>query len=294
MLPENLIATYHYVRPRNSDGVTGLTPDAFERQIEAIAAAYTPVPVGEFIARSSSERGLALITFDDAVADQYNYAAPILERRGVPAVFYAPMRPFDPAFDDRPDAQWISQHLLHALAQTLGWAGLEQRFYALLAGLGIRPQIDHAHMNALYHYEVSYKRRLKYTIAFALAPDTVGEVLREINREAGLRARDWFMTRSQLVELQARGFDLGGHGFDHLPYSTLKPREQEADLRRSRDVMDTIAGTRPRSLAYPFGRSTAQTELIARGLGYTRCFGTEERTDAKDIEAVLAGERAAA
>ena len=115
----NLVVMYHYVRPQNSDGVTGVTPDAFKLQIQAIRRRYRTVTVEEFIALRHEEEGLALITFDDAVRDQYDYAFPILEDLGVPGVVFAPMRPYSEETD-----RWITQLLLHALAHELGWDGL--------------------------------------------------------------------------------------------------------------------------------------------------------------------------
>ncbi|MFK7959807.1 MAG: polysaccharide deacetylase family protein [Phycisphaerales bacterium] len=281
--PRHFIATYHYVRPENSDGVTGITPEAFERQLRAIAAGWDVVGVDEFIARESEASGLALITFDDAVRDQYTWAAPILESLGMPAVFFAPMRPFDPVHDDRPDQQWIAQHLLHALAEQMGWPAFERAFDAAVAARSLRISIDLEHMNELYHYEVPAKRRLKYSIAFALDPSTVAGILTEINAEVGLQARDWFMGPGDLIDLERRGFAIAGHGYDHFPYSTMTADQQRDDLRRAREVLDALLGPANRSLAYPFGRSTSVTAEIAAELGYTRCFGTEERIDAREV-----------
>lgn len=286
--PRHLIATYHYVRPENSDGVTGLTPEAFETQIRALDRRYTIVPVDAFVARAEHESGLALITFDDAVRDQYEFAAPILESLGLPAVFFAPMRPFDPDLAGRPAERWITQHLVHALAEHLGWTALEAAFDIALAARGETVQIDADHMNRLYHYEVPAKRRLKYIAGFVLDPVTTGEILTRINTDVGLAADRWFMTAQELADLARRGFDIGGHGYDHRPYSTMSPAEQEADLRRARDVLDRLVGPAPRALAYPFGRSTSETPAIAAQLGYTHCFGVDERVDARDVPETLA------
>ena len=98
------------------------------------------------------------------------------------------------------------------------------------------------------------------------------------------------MTREELVDLQRRGFTIGGHGFDHLPFSTMTPAAQHVDMRRARDVMDDLLGPRPRPIAWPFGRTTEDTPLIAQALGYTRCFNTEGRVDARDVMDVLGRE----
>ena len=60
--------------------------------------------------REEDEDGLVLVTFDDAVSDQYVHALPILEEYQVPSVIFAPMRPYSDESD-----RWTTQHLLHAL-----------------------------------------------------------------------------------------------------------------------------------------------------------------------------------
>lgn len=272
--PDNLVAMYHYVRPQNSDGVTGLTPAAFETQLRRIAAAYRPVTVEEYVATHETATGMALITFDDAVRDQYEYAFPILERLAMPGVVFAPMRPYSDEAD-----RWTTQHLLHALAEHLGWGELERRSIARIG----EPDVDVAEMNDLYGYEVPEKRRLKYTLAFALPQPAVRDLLSDINAEVGLAPEDWFASAGQLREIQSAGHAIGGHGFDHAAYATLTPKEQAADMHRALETMSRVLGAMARAVAYPFGSATPETEGIARGLGYTHCFGTDERTDAMHL-----------
>ena len=144
-------------------------------------------------------------------------------------------------------------------------------------------------MDRLYHYEVPHKRRLKYTLAFGVAQERVRTVLSQINEAVGLQAADWFVSAAQLREIQSAGHHIGGHGFDHVPYDTLTPKQQASDMHRAQATMTGICGAMTRALAYPFGRYTPETEAIARGCGYSYCFTTEERVDAKFLEQHLAG-----
>ncbi|MEM7622123.1 MAG: polysaccharide deacetylase family protein [Planctomycetota bacterium] len=277
----NLIATYHYVRPCNSDGVTGLTPEAFRRQIESIDARFTVVTAEAFARRSAGgESGLALVTFDDGLRDQFVHAAPILADVGVPAAFFAPMRPMSDEGDG-----WCTQHLLHALAESLGWCELER---LVDARLDADVTIDETRMDELYHYETPRKRRLKYAMAFALEADAAASVLRDINADVGLDHRDWYMLPAELRELARQGHTIGAHGFDHLPYSTLDASEQFDDMLRAHHWLRRILGSDPRAIAFPFGRHDAETDSLAREFGYTLALGTDERTDARDIDDLLA------
>jgi peptidoglycan/xylan/chitin deacetylase (PgdA/CDA1 family) len=274
----NLVIMYHYVRPKNSDGVTGLSPEQFGRQLDLVAKRYRFVTLEEYLAQHEHSSGMALVTFDDAVSDQYDYAFPVLEARDVPAVVFAPMRPFSDEAD-----RWSTQHLLHALAQHLGWAEFERRVDATLGPV----DLDQEAVDRIYHYEVPAKRRMKYTLAFAVKQPQVREVLTAINASVGLDPADWFVSAAELREIQAAGHAIGGHGFDHVPYDTLTPKQQAADMHRAQAVMTEVCGAMTRALAFPYGRSAPETDGIAKGCGYSICFDTAGRVDAMALESRL-------
>lgn len=281
----DLVVTYHYVRPENSEGVTGVTPEEFDGQLGLIGRTHRFVGVDEFVrgGGGADGRARALITFDDGVKDQYEFALPVLERRGVPAVFFVPMRPVDPALD--PIDAWTPQHLLHALAQEMGWSGLERLVRARVGEV----VVDEGKMNGLYHYETARKRWLKYVMAFVLPAERAAGVLDEINRAGPrLRAAEWFMSREQLLDLQARGHALGGHGYAHAAYPTLTPVEQAWDMGRAAALMNGLFGRRARAIAFPFGRHDGTTRALAAAFGYMRAFTTEDRVDCKFLERALA------
>lgn len=282
MEPRNLIVTYHYVRPENSDGAVGVSPIEFRDHLRLIKSRYHAVTAEEFVALHRHEGALALVTFDDALKDQHEHAFPILEDEDVPAVFFAPMRPYS----EEPD-RWCTQHLLHALAHELGWPELERRIEPLIAPMLAGVPIDRAAMDRLYHYELPHKRRLKYVLAFVLDHAQVTSVLRKINRPLGLLPDEWYMSARHLLEIQNAGHSLGGHGFDHVPFNTLTPKEQAAEMHRAQAIMSGLFGAMPRTMAYPYGRFTPQTGTIAKACGYTHCFSTDERVDAKFLRTVM-------
>ncbi len=271
------VATYHYVRPRNSDGVTGITPSELAAQLRAIQQRYRIVPVEVFVAGAAEDDNLALLTFDDGLRDQFA-AAQVLDDFGVCGVFYTPMRPYSDESD-----RWCPQHLLHALADHLGWAELERRAAPYLVGL----ELDSGDINRLYHYEQPHKRRLKYALAFGLTPGRAACVLREINARVGLRPEDWYLSAGQLSALQDAGHSLGGHGFDHLPYRIMTAKQQAADLHRAVQTMNQLFGALPRTFACPFGQAGPETVALARGCGYVHMFTTADRVDARDVLSAL-------
>ena len=61
------------------------------------------------------------------------------------------------------------------------------------------------------------------------------------------------VTRRQLHELEAAGWDVGGHTHTHRPLSALTPQEREAELATSDAVLEDELGHAIRTFAYPYG-----------------------------------------
>ncbi len=88
-MPDVVILCYHAVSP-TWEAALSVTPERFEHQIaHLLREGWQAVTFAEAALAPSARRTLA-ITFDDAFASVKRYAAPILERHGVPATVFAP------------------------------------------------------------------------------------------------------------------------------------------------------------------------------------------------------------
>jgi peptidoglycan/xylan/chitin deacetylase (PgdA/CDA1 family) len=58
----------------------------------------------------------------------------------------------------------------------------------------------------------------------------------------------------QVAELRAAGMSIGSHTWSHRNLAQLEPAAVEADLRRSRDVLEQRLGEPVRTIAYPWGK----------------------------------------
>ncbi len=58
-------------------------------------------------------------------------------------------------------------------------------------------------------------------------------------------------TRSQ--ELVSAGFEIGSHGFEHLPVPEASGAALEREITGSKDALEQLTGTEVRSYAYPYG-----------------------------------------
>ncbi len=88
-----LIVTYHYIddEQKYKSGIYPVSVDRLENQLNKIGEKFTFIGENELVAAIGKEAILlehsCLITFDDGLLSQYEKALPILEEKGIPAVF---------------------------------------------------------------------------------------------------------------------------------------------------------------------------------------------------------------
>ena len=86
---------FHYIRDSFESkfpAIYGQTPAQFEQQLKVLAS------IGEFVSaediKDYIQKDIALpnrsivITFDDGLKEQYDNALPILDKLGIPAIFF--------------------------------------------------------------------------------------------------------------------------------------------------------------------------------------------------------------
>jgi peptidoglycan/xylan/chitin deacetylase (PgdA/CDA1 family) len=91
------VLLYHHVGPLREPACQGLTvlTEAFERQISTLSAmGYAAIVPDDWAAVVRGDGDIpehsVMITFDDAYADLVEYALPVLEHHGYPAVVFVP------------------------------------------------------------------------------------------------------------------------------------------------------------------------------------------------------------
>ncbi len=89
---------------------------------------------------------------------------------------------------------------------------------------------------------------------------------------AGRRVGDVaFMDWDDLAKLRDAGFEIGGHGTDHLPLNQIDPERMRADVLDSAKELRE-RGFETRVFAYPFGRYDDATKAAVREAGYEAAF----------------------
>ena len=214
------------------------TAARFERVLDWLGSQFKLLPLDQAVQRLQAGTlppAAAAITFDDGYRDNFEIAAPILHRRGVPATFFVASGFLDGGVmwndaviecirSTRHDTLDLSQLGLPALALH-DWAGRQHAAETVLKAIKYLPFDERA--------------RLVAGIARACAVEP---------------PRGLMMSTEQVRGLVAMGFGVGAHTETHPILARLPDAEASVEIRRGRDRLEAIANQRVGLFAYPNGR----------------------------------------
>lgn len=221
-----LLPYYHLVSDERLAHVCHLHPCKTERQfvddLDFLCRHYRPVAVSDLVDHARHGKRLVkksfLLTFDDGYRQIHSVVAPILVRKGVPAIFFLASGFIgNERLGFRNTASLVVEHLIRDPDSS---ARLESRIRGLLpAGPGVL---------AARILAVSYKdaARLDQIAAFL-----------EIDIQDYLRTERPYLTRPEVGQLAGMGFSIGAHSVDHPLFQSLPLPEQ---LRQAKESLMSI------------------------------------------------------
>lgn len=256
---------YHYIRPSFETpypSIFGLTPQQFQAQLETLGR------VGEFVSAAQiraavqgharlPERAL-VVTFDDGLQEQYEHAWPVLQRLGIPAIFFSNTAGIA-------ERRLLSVHKTHLVRAHLAPTKLWQRAQHVANGTYDLAQ-HNARACVQYRYDPLEVAQLKYLLNFVLPPAARDHLIEACfaelfpEQEAAL-SESLYLSPTQLRELSAHGC-LGSHAHDHLPLGLLDETAVEAQITQSLHWLECWTGVRPFALSYPYGSPEACTQKV--------------------------------
>lgn len=77
-----------------------------------------------------------------------------------------------------------------------------------------------------------------------------------------------YMTKDQLLDIQSKGNEVGGHTINHLDLTALSTTDAKNQVINDRNALQAM-GINASNFAYPFGSYTSTVEGIVKEAGYT-------------------------
>lgn len=211
------------------------SPTSFERVLDEILAVFKPLedlsPAG--IANAGSDR--FLVTFDDGLRSSYEVAAPILERKGIPAIHFLISDFLAGAAGSRVEEKFKASFLIERLKSRPSKDKIDVK--AILVAHGYLDDVDEALMAVRREDTALY--------------DAVAERL-EVDLAAYFQADRPYITHAEAADLSRRGFMLGAHSCDHPRYWELSLDAQVDQTQRSMRHVTQAFNLPYRYFAFPY------------------------------------------
>jgi len=276
-----IAVNYHYIRKDFSQphpGIFGITPDNFENQLKILLGYGNFISQATLAARIRNREILNnheiefIITFDDGLKEQYDEALPILNRLGIPAVFFVNTSNFE-------NHHFSLVHQIHLLRSQIS-AG---HFLELLSAKNTVALSLHekSKAHAHYRYDDQETAELKYILNFKMSFEQQSEI---INKEFPAHFKNpnvlhesFYMSHSQLKHLADLGY-LATHGLDHIPMGLYPANEIKRQVKESKLYLETLCSKPIYGISYPYGSLEACggiVPLIAEEEGLIYGFSTE-------------------
>ncbi len=239
------------------------TAQSFDAMLGWLQAQFTLLPLDEAVRRcgdGSLPPAAAAITFDDGYRDNHAVAAPLLQRRNIPATFFIASRFLDGGLMWNDGIAEAIRHTTRARLHLAEW------------GLPDLPLGDWASRS---HAVGTLLQKLKY-----LPPAERDDAVRTVQAACGTAPpTDLMMTSDQVRDLNRRGFGIGGHTCHHPILTSLPDAEAEREIAQGRADLQACTDSEVRLFAYPNGRLGKDYDHrhreMTRRAGFTAAFTTE-------------------
>jgi peptidoglycan/xylan/chitin deacetylase (PgdA/CDA1 family) len=246
------------------------TVDELEAHLDWLGANCTPVGLADFARWKRGEwqprKPPILLTFDDGFRNNAALAAPLLIKKGFPALFFIVSGYIDGARVLWPD---------EVFARVLAWTGTS--LHDPNGAARVVPQSQEARRTLALTMVELCKRcaddRRREFMAYVARETPQCNPLLDLDVQA-------FMTWDEVRALSAAGFDLGSHTVTHPILSNLEPEQLREELLGSRAAIEKQTGLACTALAYPNGLSRDFSDLVVAATaqsGYDFAFTVSSR-----------------
>jgi len=266
--PGPAILMYHRIAEEGFDPwQLAVSPSNFAGHLEWISRKRTALSLDEFarLHRSGKlPRDAIAVTFDDGYACNARTAAPLLERHRVPATIF-----LSASLIERGREFWwdeLEQIVLGHDGETLRLKGREITLGEKQAGdSDWRPGSPPATARQLAYKEI-------WSLLYGQPAAKLEEAMAQLREQAQVpeapRESHRPMTPEEIRATRSETISFGSHALSHASLPRLSPEEQAREINESVLRCEALAGTRPRTFAYPYGDHSSELEPLVEQAGF--------------------------
>ena len=196
----------------------------FEKELDFLLKNFKPIDFLEYrkcILEDIPLKNRFLLTFDDGLKEFYTIVAPILKRKGIPAMNF-----LNSAFVDNKDLFY--RYKVSVLIEKLKTSTFSDFTQQAIKQWFLEQEIT---------LDDNYKGLLRVTYQQKETLDSLAQII-SFDFKDYLKEEEPYLTTKQIHELIEQGFHFGAHSIDHPAYHTIHLEEQ---LRQTKESIHTIS-----------------------------------------------------
>lgn len=273
------ISNYHYIREDYKTpypSIFGVTPVEFKQQLQKIKNEGDVITPTDFLANYesivTSKDNFFLITFDDGLKEQFEFAIPVLDDLNLQAIFFA-----NSINSEKKKVTTV--HKIHLLRSILSPQEI-LNYLEINKIKKLNPsEFEKAKLN--YRFDAAASAALKYVLNFKIPFDVQEDLVHslfELHFSENEIFESLYMSTKQLKYI-AQLNCLGSHSHSHYPLGLLNQEKLKYELENSKLYLETITGQPIKMIAYPYGTPEACNDSVAEAAekaGYLYGFTTKK------------------
>jgi peptidoglycan/xylan/chitin deacetylase (PgdA/CDA1 family) len=207
-----------------------------------------------------------LLTFDDGYENNFCLGLPILEKLGVPAVFFVSTRPLSTG-----SAFWHDRVI--EPIQTLRFRKLDLRREGLRKYHFPEPDDEKRWDSIQQLLEDIKSLQLANSSSFSRVLQILDRIAAKANIRLGADCRP--LDIATLSQMAANHLcHIGSHAHEHNLLTSMSDPELSADLQKSKDILHSVTGNHTSLFAYPNGSVNDRVMQAVRNAGFKLAFTT--------------------
>lgn len=257
------VSNYHYIRENyktNYPSIFGVTPNEFKKQLKLLKNEGDLITPSEFLANYEAlvleKDNFFLITFDDGLKEQFDFAVPILNELEMQAIFFANSI----NLEEKKVSTVHKIHLLRSMVSPhLILRYLKEQKVKMLTNDELQKAITN------YRFDDASSAELKYLLNYKISFDSQ-ELLVNSIFDLHFSESDVFESlymSNQHLRYLANINCLGSHTHTHYPLGLLALEKLNYELEHSKTYFENLTEKPIQMIAYPYGTPEACTDLVA-------------------------------